>query len=183
MKIQNLRFRQSQPETEPVKKKERRKFPLVRCAIYILLSTLIATGFSMSRYSTTSPDGVDNARVAGFKVLVEAEAIATETSLGRQASFNDLSLVATGGNQSYKFTMKNESEVAVAARLIISHTTKACVFTNPAECLKIEDPAWESGKWVYFQSNDPKTEEFIVTVNGHKDGHVVNMKVEYEHVD
>ena len=154
MKTPNLRFRQNRAVLESLNKKERRKFPLVRCAIYILLSTLIVTGFSMSRYSATSPGGVDNARVAGFKVSVVAEAVDPNTTYGPQGSYNDVSIVKDNGQQSYKFTVKNESEVAVKAKLNIKHDQSKCAFsTEQAPCFSVttnNNPDWKSGAWVYF---------------------------------
>jgi hypothetical protein len=138
----------------------------------------------MSRYSSTTPDGVDNARVAGFKVSVNTRIINASASQGAQDGYDNKSIVATGGDQTYQFTVTNESEVAVRAQLIIDHDPDKCVFGNTEGCnVYIDNYAWEDNAWVYFESNDTVGKTFSVTVNGNIRGHVVDMEVKYEQVD
>ena len=140
-------------------REEKEKIPIIRYMLYFLIITFIVTGVSLSRYSMASLEQ-DTSRVAKFNVSVTH----TAWSNGDQ----DISAHKLNGNKVYTFTVTNNSEVAVRARLVIVNNSGPAPATNP--------PAW-------FDLAVGGTQNVTVTVNGALDGNVINMRVEYRQID
>ena len=134
--------------------------PFIRCLIYLLIVTATVTGVSLSRYSTSS-GGSDSARVAKFDVVISHVEWSEDEN-------NDIFLVLTpGGTRNYVFTVTNNSEVAVRARLIIISSSYTAT----------ENP---SG-WTDISPNSSKN--ITVTVTGTFEGNHVKVHIEYEQID
>ena len=140
--------------------KQREKLPFVRYVLYVLLVTFTVTSVSFSRYSTTSSFD-DLARMANFNVSVTH-------APWSQGEYADISSHALNGDKLYTFTVTNNSEVPVRARLIVdSHDGQAPV-VNPA---------------TWFTLTAAASQNVAVTVVGAIDGNDVNLRVEYEQID
>ena len=192
MKILNVPFMPGCKEKGPEKKKSARWGSLFRTAVYLMLTTLIVTGFSLSRYSTTSTGSGDKARIAGFEVVVSEPKLTNESvSKGSEYPFDDISIFNGSGTQVYEFTVTNNSEVAVNAMLVIDHDTCNLMEKDPeADCvIKVGGVPYKNSGWVRdgvcFEPNSGTNgrQSFTVSVNSNPNDHIVNMRVKYDQVD
>jgi len=134
--------------------------PLVRYMAYLLIVTTAITGVSLSRYSTSSSSD-DSARVAKFEVVISHIEWSEDEN-------NDISLVSTpDGVRNYVFTVTNNSEVAVRARLIIIASDYTAT-ANPTG-------------WTDISPDN--SENITVTVTGTFEGNHVKVYIEYEQID
>ena len=142
-------------------KKNNIKIPYVRYMAYMLIVMLTVTSASLSRFKMSSSAG-DSARVAEFNVSV------THAAGWSAGEFNDIVATGIGGSKDYIFTVTNNSEVAVRARLVVESSSGQAAAVNP------------SG-WFDLQCNNSRN----VTVNvvGDAGGNNVKMHVEYEQID
>jgi len=132
----------------------------LRYLVYLAIVTSVVTGISFSRYSTSS--SVNNsARTAKFDVVILHSGWSSD-------EYNDISIVSTPNEtRNYIFTVKNNSEVAVRARLIIISADYIAT-ANPTGWTNIS----------------PKgSENITVSVKGTFEGNNVKVYIEYEQID
>ncbi len=89
------------------------RIPLRALTVYLLVATLLTTGISFARYSTSGPGSDNDARVAKWDVRVDfpdGEIELTEDTLEKKAE--------------YSFSVVNNSEVAVTYEINVT-------FNNP----------------------------------------------------
>ena len=139
---------------------QREKLPLVRYVLYVLLVTFTVTGVSFSRYSTTS-SLEDLARMANFNVSVTHAPFS-------HGEYADISSHVLNGNKAYVFTVTNNSEVTVRARLVVDSYDGEAPTVNPST-------------WFDLASN--AAQNVTITVVGAVDGNDVNLRVEYEQIN
>ena len=136
---------------------KKKAVPLMKYMAYLLIITTVVTGVSLSRYLTGIRALDDTARVAGFDIEVT-----TTWSDG------DVSAHAPGGLKEYTFTVKNNSEVAVEAMLVVDSYTGAA-------------PAVSWGGWVPLMPGG--TDTVAVSIYGAYTGNNIEMHIEYKQID
>ena len=136
------------------------KLPLTRYVLYVLLVTLTVTGVAFSRYTTTSSlDAV--ARMANFNVSVTH-------ATWSHGVYADIASHVLNGNKAYVFTVTNNSEVVVRARLVIDSYDGTAPTVSPSS---------------WFTLAVGASQNVTMTVVGAVDGNDVDLHVEYEQVD
>ena len=134
--------------------------PIIRYLIYLLIATAAVTGVSMSRYATSSQMS-DSARVAKFDVVISHAGWSKDEN-------NDIFTVSTPeGTRNYVFTVANNGEIAVRARLIIVSSNDLAT-ANPTG-------------WINLSPHS--SENITVTVTGTFEGNRVKVYIEYEQID
>jgi hypothetical protein len=132
--------------------------PIMRYMIYMLIITMTISSVSLSRYASSLARD-DSAGVAKFDVSVTHDYWGSD-------EYSHISLVQTiGETTDYIFTVTNDSDVAVRARLVILSATSAYT-VDPT----VEIPAYDS-------------RDVSVTIQGLFTGNDVQMYVEYEQID
>lgn len=99
--------------------KDKIKFeiPIVRYLVYLLVVTLAVSGVSLSRYSVSSGT-IESARVAKFDVSVIPDEPDIWTVDEITGGFSNVSILrADETSRAYSFTITNNSEVAIRARI------------------------------------------------------------------
>ena len=152
---------------------------ITRLLVYLLIVTTTVTGVSMSRYATSS-QGDNTVRVAVFDVVVSHE-------LWSEDAYNDVRLVQEiDGANDYIFGVKNYSDVAVRARLVV---------VGAARTIKSSTPAGHIGKYIggaeelveliteWADISVGETVNFTVKIMGLFHGNEVTAHVEYEQID
>ena len=140
--------------------KAKTPLPFIRYLIYLLIMTSVVTGFSLSRYAT-SYSMTNAARVAKFEVVISHVQWSEDEN-------NDIALTSMPQEpRDYVFTVQNNSEVAVRARLII-HSSGYIAAVNPTG-------------WVDIAPSH--SENITVTVIGTFEGNTVNAHIEYEQIN
>ena len=156
--------------------------PVIRYLAYLLIATMTVTGVSLSRYSTSS-SGSDSARVANFDVVVTHDSWNYGLTDGIiDASFNQSS------GRLYTFTITNNSEVSVRARLIID-SYDLLPALNSFSPQDLNNSTDRSGWVTIAPKGAPKqitVRLFAVSNTGNPivpNGNNVEMHIEYEQVD
>ena len=193
------------PIREPARKPAK-KISLTSIMFYLLLATIMVTATSLAKYTTTTPTGsMDISRVAGFDVRVdEIKDDGTGNLTQPWDAYNDLddlTVYPFSDTQTYQFTVTNNSEVAVRARLVVS-SDHYLDDQSSSEHRDIKasgdwDIVWDTlthvsgdplnlsegaSDWIYFAPGG-QSDVFTVEVESHPDGHKATMDIEYEQVD
>jgi len=138
----------------------RSSLPIVRYMTYLLIVTVTLSGVSLSRYAT-SLASEDQARAARFDVTVSHASWSID-------EYNDRFVVQTiDGSQEYTFTVTNNSEVAIQARLVIVSSTSS-VAPDPSD-------------WQIIPANESR--DITITIAGSFTGNNVQLFIEYEQID
>ena len=161
-------------KSKRLKKKDKKKaLPVIRYMVYLLIAAATVTGVSLSRYSASAPAD-ETARTAKFDVVVTPQGW----------SDNDVSAHAENGSKNYTFTVKNNSEVAVRARLVDAVTG------SPMTNVSVTDASYQSipvgsGGWFDLSSAGAAADTRLVStsITGSPTGYTVKMRVEYEQID
>lgn len=105
-----------------MKEGRKARVPLSAWLCYLLIATLLFSGGSLARYSTTA-SGTATARMARFDM-------ATAVADGQPGSI-DLQAGDTGSNGTYSFTVTNNSEVLVKYNVIVKNVpANVCAVLN-----------------------------------------------------
>ena len=145
---------------------KKKKLPVVRYMVYMLIITAAVTMVSLSRYSTSSSMG-DTSKVAGFNVVITHD----NWNVNGHPNKDVYSFGAgtTGGTKVYTFTVKNFSEVTVKARLVVDSADQTVTY----------NPAWFNVPI----GGAPQTVTATVPQGVGFSGNDVSMHIEYEQVD
>lgn len=99
-------------------KDEKSAIPIIRYLVYLLVVITAISGVSLARYTANSASNSDAARVAGFDVTVELLTSLNE-DLGSLTDYFPNDFAAT--EKKYEFTVTNDSEVAIRARVVMEY--------------------------------------------------------------
>lgn len=142
--------------------KKQNKLPILRYSIYLFLITITLSNISLSRYTSSAAQSA-SARVGYFDVTVTS-------SSWYKGLENVFMAPAPDENAECKFTVTNNSEVPVRARLVIDSSASAA-----------QSPVITPDGW--FEVPRQESRDITVIVNGTFEGKNMQMHVEYEQID
>ena len=143
------------------------RLPIIRYMIYMLIFTLTVTGTSLSRYASTS-SADDVARIAKYSV----SATLTTSVTMAYGNYNDVSSHALNSNKNYTFSVTNNSEVSVRARLVVASSDNTVL---------IGGVATSTSPWYTLAPGG--IQNITITVHGTVGGNDVKLRVESEQLD